>query len=118
MAKITWEDQRPFNLNNYQYNKMPYNLPFKVGRKLKAGVNKIQQKKYIQRNWELQFLGEENDKQLQAYLFQNGLKDFIPETVIQQFYKNFKEKDSVTYSHPVSMLLTLSVWNKKFNDAK
>jgi len=118
VAKITWEDQRPFNLNNYQYNKMPYNLPFKVGRKLKAGVNKIQQKKYIQRNWELQFLGEENDKQLQAYLFQNGLKDFIPETVIQQFYKNFKEKDSVTYSHPVSMLLTLSVWNKKFNDAK
>lgn len=116
VAKITWEDERPFNLNNYQLNKMPYNLPFKVGRKLKAGVNKIQQKKYIQRNWELQFLGEENKKQLQNYLFENNLKDFIPEKVTKDFYKKFQEKDSVIYSHPVSMLLTLSLWNKKFNN--
>lgn len=118
VAKITWEDQRPFNLNNYQYNKMPYNLPFKVSRKLKSGVDKVQQKKFIQRNWELQFLGKDNEKQLQNYLFENDLKDFIPEKLTKDFYKKFQEKDSVNYSHPVSMLLTLSVWNKNFNNEK
>ncbi|MAN26652.1 MULTISPECIES: asparagine synthase-related protein [Mesonia] len=115
VAKIIWEDQRPFNLNNYQYNKMPYNFPFKVGRKLQAGINKIQQKKFIQRNWELQFLGKENEQQLESYLFDEKFNDFISREIVEKFYKKFQREDAVYYSHPVSMLLTLSVWNKKFN---
>lgn len=118
VAKITWEDQRPFNLNNYHYNKLPYNLAFKVSRKLKAGFNKIQNKKYIQRNWELQFLGKENKQNLESYLFDEKFKNLVSPETVNKIYASFKNDDSVFYSHPVSMLLTLSVWNKKFNDVK
>jgi len=61
----------------------------------------------------LQFLGEANDKQLHQWLFENeSFKDFIPEAVVTTFYNQFKNKDSVNYSHPVSMLLTLSLFTK------
>ncbi|SHI37604.1 Asparagine synthase [Mesonia phycicola] len=115
VAKITWQDERPFNLNNYHLNKMPYNLPFKIGRKLKGGMQKLSNKKYIQRNWELQFLGEENEKQLEKYLFDQQFCNFLPQKTVQKFYHKFKNEDDVFYSHPVSILLTLSIWNKKFN---
>ena len=118
VANITWEDQRPFNLNNYHYNKMPYNLAFKFGRKFRAGIQKIQQKKFIQRNWELQFVGEENERHLERYLFDQKFAEFLPSATTKKFYDKFKEEDDVFYSHPVSMLLTLSLWNKKFNDAQ
>ena len=72
-------------------------------------------KPYISRNWELQFLGKENDKHLKKWLFESGLEDLVPSAIIQQFYTDFKEKDAVKYSHSVSMLLTLALFNKKFN---
>jgi len=115
VAKVIWEDHRPFNLNNYRYNTMPYNFPFKVGRKLQAGLHQLQHKKWIQRNWELQFVGEENKKQLKSYLFDEKFKDFLPRETVEKFYAQFQHEDAVYYSHPVSMLVTLSVWNKKFN---
>src|SRR5690606_8233157 len=34
LAKITWEAERPFNLYNFQNNKVPYNLPYRVSNKL------------------------------------------------------------------------------------
>ena len=71
---------------------------------------------HISRNWELQFLGKENDRQLKKWLFESNLNALVPEEVIQQFYTNFKEKDAVQYSHPTSMLLTLALWNKHFHN--
>ena len=109
IANVTWQDHRPFNLYHYHWDKKPYNLPFKVIDKIK----KVFAKKSIERNWELQFLGNENDKKLQQWLFENQfLKELIPEDVVTNFYNQFKNKDSVTYSHPVSMLLTLSLFTK------
>ena len=35
LAKIEWQDQRPFNLTNFHLNKTPYNLPYKIANKLK-----------------------------------------------------------------------------------
>src|SRR5690606_10305843 len=57
LAKITWQDHRPFNLYNFSKNKSPNNLPFRVGNKLERIVKGKLGKPYIQRNWELQFLG-------------------------------------------------------------
>lgn len=115
LAKITWQEQRPFNLNNFHLNKVPYNLPYRITNKLKRKFNDFIGKPYISRNWELQFVGKENDKHLKKWLFDSKLKDLVPEEIIQQFYTNFKEKDAFTYSHPVSMLLTLALFQEKFN---
>src|SRR5690554_393443 len=77
VARITWQDQRPYNLFNYHKNRIPYNLPFRVVNKLKREFNSKLGKHYTQRNWELQFLGMENDEKLQQYLFANNLDSFL-----------------------------------------
>src|SRR5690606_1816046 len=85
LAKIAWQSQRPFNLYNYHKNKSPYNLPYRISDKIKRSLNP---KKLIQRNWELQFLGAENEKHLENYLFQNPkMLEVIPEELVSDFYQ-------------------------------
>ena len=110
LARITWEAQRPYNLYNFEKNKIPNNLPYRIGNKLKREIKGKLGKPYIQRNWELQFLGMENDEQLQKRLFSENLHPFISKPLIAEFYNKFKNVDAVKYSHPLSMLLTLAVW--------
>jgi asparagine synthetase B (glutamine-hydrolysing) len=112
LAKITWQENRPFNLYNYQFNKKPYNIPYIVLNKIKTAFFK---KILIQRNWELQFLGNENEKHLKKYLFENSkLNGIVSTELVADFYSKFKNENQVYYSHSVSMLLTLSLFcNKK-----
>jgi hypothetical protein len=112
LSKITWQDHRPFDLHNYQWNKTPWNLPYRFYAKTKTALSG---KGLIQRNWELQFLGEQNDQQLRMRLFDEPrLADWIPKELIQNFYKLFKQEDSARYSHSISMLLTLSLFSRHF----
>ena len=114
LAKITWQDHRPFNLYNYHFNKTPYNLPYRVYNKGKRILNS---KQFIQRNWELQFLGEKNSKQLEYWLFENK-NDYIPSAIVKEFYEKFKRLNQVHYSHSISTLLTLSLFFKnRMNDS-
>jgi hypothetical protein len=110
LAKLTWEAHRPFNLYTYPYNQTPWNLPYRIWNKLKRTLNP---QPYIQRNWELQFLGEANDFQLKSYLYHPDFLDFVDKSVVDTIYQKFKTKDAVFYSHAVSMLLTLSVFSKE-----
>ncbi|MGC1631335.1 MAG: asparagine synthetase B family protein, partial [Gelidibacter sp.] len=111
LAKLTWQAQYPFNLYNYTYNKTPGNLPYRVLNKITRLTNS---QAYIQRNWELQFLGEANDEVLRKWLFETPSFDSLVEKdVREQLYKLFKEENAVFYSHPVSMLLTLAVFAEK-----
>lgn len=112
LANITWQAQRPFNLNNFQNNRPPFNLPYKAYNKLKQKSYNLRGKKLIQRNWELQFVGMDNDEQLQERIFNPNFNTFIPKPLVAKFYNSFKSDDAVMYSHPLSMLLTLSVWHK------
>ena len=112
LAKITWEAQRPYNLYNFERNKTPNNLPYRIGSKLKREIKGKLGKPYIQRNWELQFLGMDNDLKLQEWLFSKSMCSFISKPLTAKFYNNFKNVDAVKYSNPLSMLLTLAVWNK------
>lgn len=113
LAKITWQENRPFNLYNYKKNKFPYNVPFRVFDKLKRIISN---KYYIQRNWELQFLGIENEKELQKWLFENdNFKKIVNQDIAQGFFEKFKLKDAVFYSHAISMLLTLSLFSKIYD---
>ena len=113
LAKITWQDHKPFNLYTFEKNIYPNNLPYRIGNKLKRELKSKIGKPYIQRNWELQFLGMENDEKLQEQLFSQNLHPFISKPLMARFYNSFKTGDVVKYSHPLSMLLTLAVWNKK-----
>jgi asparagine synthetase B (glutamine-hydrolysing) len=115
LAKITWEQQSPFNLYNFQQNKSPNNLPYRAIRKMKREIKSLLGQPYVQRNWELQFTGSNNDSHLRSYLFSEGLKDLVSADTIRFFYENFKNKDAVKYSHPVSMLLTLSLKMKQLS---
>lgn len=112
LAKLTWQDQRPFNLYSYKLNKSPWNLPYRIKNKLE----RIQSPKlYVQRNWELQFLGESNEKQLKEWLFENpSYNSLVSKEITMKFYNIFCSKDAVQYSHAVSMLLTLAVFSKKY----
>ncbi|MEP2171026.1 asparagine synthase-related protein [Polaribacter sp.] len=114
LASITWHEQKPFHLNNYQYNKVPYNIPYRVLNKLQREFKAAIGKPYIQRNFELQFYGEENDKELQDRIFDPSFLEFVPKEVVTQFYNKFKNLNAVYYSTPVSMLLTFSLWKKHF----
>lgn len=113
LAKITWQDHRPYNLFTFEKNNWPNNLPYRIGNKLKREVKNKLGKPYIQRNWELQFLGMENDEKLQERLFSENLHPLLPKELLARFYNNFKHVDAVKYSHPLSMLLTLAVWKNR-----
>lgn len=110
VAKITWQAQKPYNLYNFHKNKTPWNLPYRVKNKLWRRVKAVAGQDFIQRNWELQFLGPENDKALRRYVFDEAFMDFAGGEPVKLIYEKFKGEDAVKYAHPLSMLLTLSVW--------
>ncbi|WP_298533196.1 asparagine synthase-related protein [uncultured Algibacter sp.] len=110
VAKITWQEHKPFNLYNYQLNKMPYNLPYRVLNKFTREFNEVLGKKYIQRNWELQFLGETNNKNLKKFLFSEEFNHNIEKNVVTKFYDLFYKNNRIYYSHAISILLTLSLY--------
>lgn len=116
VAKITWQSEKPFNLYNFHVNKLPYNLPYRIFNKLQREVKSLIGKPFIQRNWELQFLGKENKKQLENFLFDDDFQKLVPKNVIEDIYHKFEMDDQVKYSHPVSMLLTLSLKMKQIGN--
>ena len=55
--------------------------------------NILNKSKIIERNWELQFLGEENSKHLEYWLFEKKIiNDIVPEDLITDFYQKFLTK--------------------------
>lgn len=112
LAKITWQAQRPFNLYNFQNNRMPYNLPFKIWNKTTRSINKAFGNSYVQRNWELQFLGEDNITHLKHYLFENGLESIVPKDITAFYFENFTSKSALNNAHAINMLLVLSKFNE------
>ncbi|QIE60624.1 asparagine synthase [Rasiella rasia] len=113
LAKITWEENKPFNLYTFPKNRSPYNIPYRILNKVKRETRALFGNPYIQRNWELQFLGASNDEKLKEYLFNEHLESLVSQETIRSFYKKFTTQDAVYYSHPVSMLLTLSLKMKQ-----
>lgn len=116
LAEIPWQTYDPYNLYNYINYDKASNLPARAVNKFKRVFReKILSKKRVTRNWELQFTGEDNEKKLTGYLQDDVfVKDFIPKRVIDYFYNKFKKENPVFYSHPVSMLLTLSLFTRHF----
>jgi len=108
-----WESQKPYNLYNYHKNVSPRNIPYRIKNKLWRSINDVLGKKYIQRNWELQFVGMNNEEALKSRVFDAQFLEFVGGDTVQTIFKKFKTEESVLYAHPLSMLLTLSVWYKR-----
>lgn len=111
LAMIPWQNYDPLNLYDYKKFGSKKMIPGRIIRKGKRMFNEnVLGKKSTTRNWEIQFIGEDNDRQLKQRLFESKqLQEFIPDEVVRKFYEKFR-KDEVYYSHPVSMLLTLSLF--------
>ena len=115
LARVLWQ-KYDMNLYKYKYFNSIY-YPLRISRYL----NRIFKEKLlnipsiIERNWELQFLGKENDIQLKKWLFDNPeLNKIVPNNIVEDFYNKFKYVNKIKYSHSIGMLLSLSVWTKKF----
>lgn len=117
LAKLTWQDKRPYNLYNYQNPNVIKTVAYKAINKSKRTFTKILGKPYIQRNWELQFLGEENRKQLEVVLKNAELSQLVPDKIVKRYTNAFYNKNSLAYAHALNMLLVLATFNQnKTND--
>ena len=115
LARIPWQTY-DLDLYNYQHFNTIY-FPKRVYQYARRIIREkiIKMPPVTQRNWELQFLGSENERYLKRWIFETPeLDELVPKQIIQDFYYRFKKVDPVKYSHPVSMLLTLAVWCKRF----
>ncbi|MBL8007062.1 MAG: asparagine synthetase B family protein [Ignavibacteria bacterium] len=112
LAEIPWQNYEPLNLYNFKEYTDKKNIPMRALKKAKKILSeKLSGKRIITRNWEIQFLGEDNDIRLKKYLFENNkLTEILPANVIKNFYDKFRYTDNIYYSHPLSMLLTLSAF--------
>ncbi len=117
LGYITWQNKRPYNLYNYFDNNHLKDYFIKALSGSHSTVRKIIGKRVIQRNWELQLIGHENDINLRHFLFANkSLQKLLPLEVANYFYQKFRNgnyKEKVFYSHPVAMLLTLSMFAER-----
>lgn len=111
IAKISWQDYEPMNLYNYKKFDSKLRLPLRAVKKGKRLLKEnLLKQKLILRNWEIQFLGEENSKQLKAHLFDNKkFSEFLSADIVKEIYSKF-QKEEVKYSHSVNMLLVLSMF--------
>lgn len=112
LAAITWQDHKPFNLYNYKKNKLPLNLPYRLVNKCKRVLNHTIGKPYIQRNWELQFLGKANMANLEKHLLSNKFSKLVPKYLTEEYIQKFKTENPINTAHAINMLLVLQMWNK------
>ena len=114
IAQVPWQQYHPCNLYNYEQCASLKFYPQRGLAKVKRLIDsKIFNKRLILRNWEIQFLGEDNDSQLQNWIFENDrFKQLVPQEIVKRYYDKFQHVDEVHYSHPLSMLLTLSLFSK------
>ena len=94
---------------------MPYNLPYKVANKLKRELNRLIGKPYIQRNWELQFLGQDNGRNLRTVLQHSKLNDWIGKHLLNEYVESFYSKNPLEYAHGINMLLVLAKFHENIS---
>ncbi len=115
LASIPWQ-KYDLNLYRYKYFNSIY-FPKRIFRYANRFIKEkfLLREPLVERNWEIQFLGVDNNKELEYWLFDNPiLHKIISKGLVKKYYNKFKKVDMVKYSHAISMILTLSVWCKKF----
>ena len=115
LAAIPWQKYDPCNLFTFKnYYTLPY-FPYRAIRKIGNEIRKVVGEKKITSNWQLQFLGKENEANLKYWLFENpAFSDLIPRKLVDPFYNKFKMENS-QYHHAINMLLTISLFSRLKN---
>ena len=116
-ARIPWQKYYPLNLYQYQWFNHAVYYPVRSMRKLKRFIqNKLfKSPELVTRNWELQFVGENNLLQLKNNLLHRSkFNKLIPTKIIRNYLEKF-EIDPEKYAQPVSMLLTLAVFSDAYH---
>ncbi|WP_353777926.1 asparagine synthase-related protein [Winogradskyella sp. 3972H.M.0a.05] len=108
LASIVWQDKRPFNLNNFENGNKLAHFSYRLKSKLKRSLNEVLGKPHIQRNWELQFLGKDNEQMLYQNLTNANFTSWIPKSIIEGKLSEFYKGDRLYNAHQVDMLLVLS----------
>jgi Asparagine synthase len=116
LARIPWQSHYPYNLYTYKLDRVPFNLPYRMVKKISRMVKG---ETPVTRNWELQFKGERNEQQLiTALTGDKRFLEFIPEQTVRHHLDNFLNKDSLAYYPSVTMLLTLSKFIRLMHEGK
>ncbi|MDE6120630.1 MAG: hypothetical protein K2F63_02455, partial [Muribaculaceae bacterium] len=110
LASIAWQTFDPCNLYNYdRYDSMANRIVRVWNGGMRKGKELLSGNPCTLRNWEIQYLGAENDMLLKKSLFRGD--GIAPLEVCEEFYKKFREGNhalKVWYAHSLSMLLVLS----------
>lgn len=110
VARIPWQSHHPFNLYNHGLDRPPINLPYRLFKKAGAMISG---KARTIRNWEIQFLGRENEARLKGMLNEDrSFNEWIPRDITGGFLDSFLNSSTPDTYHPVSMLLTLSAFHR------
>lgn len=114
LARIAWQSYAPLNLYNYDRYYARRRLPLRALQLAKRRVReRIRGAPTVTRNWELQFVGPSNDAELRARLFdETAFRELVPTPVVRDIYTKFTNQDRVEHAHPLSMLLTLSMFSR------
>jgi len=89
-------------------------LPIRLWKRLKRDGHRLLGHDLVLRNWELQFLGQQNEQSLEQWLFKNQkFKELVPVAIVKDTYEKFKTENNQKHSHPLSMLLTLSLFSQR-----
>lgn len=106
LAAVPWQSHYPFNVNNYKLDRFPLNLPYRAFNKLKRIVSG---KEPITRNWELQFQGADNEREMEkCMLEQSRFHELIPKHIIEHHWQQFRKVDALGYYPSMTVLLTLN----------
>lgn len=109
LAEIPWQTFDPCNLYNYKNYNSLHNQLIVNYRRLIRKTKELAGQICTIRNWEIQYLGKDNELQLKKHLLSPN--DLVPQEIAIDYYTKFMEgihTQKVWYSHPLSMLLAMS----------
>ena len=112
LARITWQ---VFDADLYRYSLHGSWLLPKRGLKKLARV--LSRRPVVERNWEVQFAGEQGSRGLDEWLLRPGLRlhDLVAPKEIAALLSAFRRAPLAGgHAYSVSMLLTFSVWLERY----
>ena len=101
LAKIVWQEHRPFNLYTYRLDRPPINIAYRMY----DYARRKSCNEYIQRNWELQ-MGNTNALKILRDYFDANASELISKELSSKYIDLFT-LDRNQYAHCLGVLLSL-----------